>query len=234
MYSFDIGKWIMKLMYSSSSFFTLLDFARDKDAFTAYMNNLSVYKYSNDGSVIEHNDTLIKNSFAKELKKEVEHSLENYSNQIIVILSTYIETIHSEFFEGVFRKNNQFIYEYISDSKKKKGYIRLNLIFESKSKDEIIDYLIIQAKKNVVNGSLEKINQRIFKLTKYKIEKQLIKEIQLNILDKRNSIVHEANSPMIEKEEIKLYFELVEKYLLELGRACKKSGILYDNQGNWI
>ncbi len=39
---------------------------------------------------------------------------------------------------------------------------------------------------------------------------------------------------MIEKEEIKLYFELVEKYLLELGRACKKSGILYDNQGNWI
>jgi len=234
MYSFDIGKWVMKLIYSSSSFMTLIDFSRDKDAFNAYMNNLSFYKYENDGSIMESDDITVKKSFEKNLKEEVEHSLQNYSNQTIVMLSTYIETMHSEFFEGVFRKNNQFIYEYVSDSKDKKGFIRLNLIFESESKEEIIDNLIIQAKKNVVNGSLERINQRIFKLTKYKIDKQLIQDIQLNILDKRNNIVHEASSPMIEKEEITLYFGLVEKYLFELGRACKKSGVLYDNQGDWI
>lgn len=231
---FDIGKWVMKLIYTNNSYSTLLEFTNDNDTFDTYMHNKSVYIGSEDGELIVNEDQSSKVHFANELKNEVLHAIENYSNQMVIILATYIETMHSDFFESIFIKNNKLIYQYASDSPDKKGYVKVNLIIDSNSKDEIINRLIIVAKKNIVNGSLEKINQKIKTITKYQIDTKLAKEVQLNILNKRNMIIHEAASPMINKNDIDYYFELVEKYLFELGSAAKKYKAPIIDQSNWL
>ncbi|WP_419783041.1 hypothetical protein [Malaciobacter marinus] len=94
--------------------------------------------------------------------------------------------------------------------------------------------LINIAKNNVVNGSLKKINDRILKMTKYQIDNKLIDTIQSDIFDKRNLIVHKAESQKISEENIQNYFQLTENYLFELGRACKKIGAPYHDQANWL
>jgi hypothetical protein len=233
MFSFDIGKWVLKLLNTSNSYFDLLEFVNDKDAFKSHTEKRTIYSSSiNSEEIIEINikDSEYKKYFIHEIKTAIEHSMENYSNQMIVILATYIETMHSEFFYSIFTKNNKLIYDYITEHE----HVKLNLIFDSKDKDEIIDKLINIAKKNIINGSLKKINERIFKITKYKIDINLIESIQTNILDKRNLIVHESTLLIISEEELHKYFNLIEKYLIELGKACKRNGAYYIDQGNWL
>lgn len=232
---FDIGKWVMKLLNTSSSYSTLLDFINDEKAFEEHTNNKNVYTTSPEtGKLIVDKNSQIKEYFNQEIKNDIEQSIDIYSNQILVILATYIETIHSEFFHTLFSKNNNLMYDYISQNQEHNGYVKINLLFESNSKSEIIDKLINTAKNNVVNGSLKKINDRIFKMTKYQIDSTLINTIQSDIFDKRNLIVHEAESNKITKENIKNYFQLTENYLFELGHACKKIGAPYHDQANWL
>ncbi|WP_455756781.1 hypothetical protein [Sulfurimonas sp.] len=233
MFSFDLGKWIIKLIETSNSYFTLLELLNDKDAFNTYFNKKTVY----DSTVQAHIN--ITNSKAREMFKEstyndVQHALDIYSNQLIVLLATYIETINSEFFQAVFEQNNRLIYDYVSQSDNNKGLINLNLIFDYKSKNEIIEQLIIKAKKNIVNGSLKKISERILKTTKYKINDKLISSLQIGIFDKRNAIVHESKSIIVKQEDIHLYFQLIDKYLLELGKACLKSNTNYYDPTNLL
>ena len=71
-------------------------------------------------------------------------------------------------------------------------------------------------------------------MTKYQIDKNLINSIQTDILDKRNTIVHEDKLSRINRVDIENYFELTEKYILALGSACKKSNIPYIDQANWV
>ncbi|UXC28335.1 hypothetical protein N3114_06535 [Aliarcobacter butzleri] len=233
MFSFDIGKWILKLLNTSNSYFDLLKFVNDKDAFKSHTEKRTIYSASiNSEEIVKINikDSEYKTYFIHEIKTAIEHSMENYSNQMVVILATYIETMHSEFFHSIFTKNNKLIYDYITENE----HVKLNLIFDSKDKDEIIDRLINIAKKNIINGSLKKIIERIFKITKYKIDIKLIESIQKNIIDKRNLIVHESTLITINEEELHKYFNLIEKYLLELGKACKKNGAYYVDQANWL
>lgn len=237
MNSFDIGKWVMKLMTTSRSYFTLLEFTNDEHTFHSYTNQKVVYSSSNDTvELIElkMEKSPHKEDFQQMIFDDIEHSLENYSNQLIVILATYIETMHSEFFQSLFNHNNKLIYDYLFSNNEYKELNILNLIFEAESKNEIIEQLISKAKKNVVNGSLKKINDRILKITEYQIEKKIIDSIQLNIIDNRNMIIHESKNIKIKDEEIKSYFELTEQYLFELGNACKKYGSSYIDQAYWL
>ncbi|WP_345984365.1 hypothetical protein WCX49_06925 [Sulfurimonas sp. HSL-1656] len=235
MNSFDIGKWVVKLINTSRSYFDLLEFVFDEDAFSTYTRKKSIYRSSPEHiGLIEVIDSVHKEYFTREIQDGIEHAIQNYSNQMIVILATYIETIHSEFFQSLFSNNNMLIYDYASTNNDHNGYIKLNFIFDADSKEEIINNLITIAKKNILNGSLRKINERIFKITKYQIDQQLIDSIQSDILDKRNAIVHESIASMIRKEDIDYYFELTEKYLFELGKACKKSGASCIDQSGWL
>lgn len=235
--NFDIGKWVMKLMTTSQSYFTLLEFSNDQHTFHSYTNQKVVYSSSNDTDELlelSMEESPHKEDFQKMISDEIDHALENYSNQLIVILATYIETMHSEFFHSLFNYNNKLIYDYLHSNSDNKDFNILNLIFDAESKDEIIEQLISKAKKNVVNGSLKKINERIFKMTEYQIDKTIIDSIQLDILDSRNMIIHESKAINIKDNAIKTYFELTEKYLFELGNACKKCGASYADQANWL
>ncbi|MDD2829475.1 MAG: hypothetical protein PHW18_07880 [Sulfuricurvum sp.] len=235
--SFDIGKWVMKLMTTSHSYFTLLEFANDKHTFHSYTNQKVIYSSSNDTDELielKMEESPHKEDFQKMISDEIDHALENYSNQLVVILATYIETMHSEFFQSLFNYNNKLIYDYLFSNNDNKDFNILNLIFDAESKDEIIEQLINKAKKNIVNGSLKKINERILKMTEYQIDKTIIDSIQLDILDNRNMIIHESKVIKIKDDEIKIYFKLTEKYLFELGNACKKCGSSYIDQANWL
>ena len=235
--SFDIGKWVMKLITTSRSYFTLLEFVSDEHSFHSYTNQQVVYSSSKDTEELielKMEESPHKEDFQKMISDDIEHALENYSNQLIVILATYIETMHSEFFQSLFNFNNKLIYDYLFSNSDHKDFNILNLIFDAESKDEIIEQLINKAKKNVVNGSLKKINERILKMTEYQIDKTIIDSIQLDILDNRNMIIHESKAIKIKDDEIKTYFELTEKYLFELGNACKKCGSSYVDQANWL
>lgn len=216
---FDIGKWVVKLLNTSQSYFRLLDFIYDEEAFELHTNNRIIYSGTKNNFEIiqmrEMDDLVTKRYLTDGLREDLEHAIDNYSNQIIVILATYLETIHSEFFQSLFSKNNKFIYNYASDSIEHRGYIKMDLILDSQSKDDMMDKLIKNAKKNILNGSLKKINEKIFKITKYQIEKKLIDDIQNKIVDRRNDIVHEAKASMIKSEEISILFDLIEKYLFE-------------------
>ncbi|WP_419783040.1 hypothetical protein [Malaciobacter marinus] len=102
---FDIGKWVMKLLNTSSSYFTLLDFINDEKAFKEHINNKEVYNASaENGELLVHKNSQHKEYFNQEIKNDIEQSINIYTNQILVILATYIETIHSEFFHTLFLK----------------------------------------------------------------------------------------------------------------------------------
>jgi len=235
--SFDIGKWVMKLLETTGSYRDLVNFVNDKEAFLKHAHQKKIYCATEDDNNIEIvsiKDSEHKEDFIQVIQEGIEHSIDNYSNQMVVILATYIETIHSDFFRALFTNNPQLIYNHISQNNSHPGYVHLNLILESKSRDEIIDNLIIHAVKNISTGSLRKVNEKIYKITNYNIDKNLIKSMQVNILDKRNNIVHENKLSRITQENIEDYFELVHNYILSLAKACEKNNIPYIDQANWL
>lgn len=235
MYYLDLGKWVFKLINTYRSYENLLNFVNDQDAFNTHFNNKVVYKYELENfEIISMNDYTNKKYFEDSIKETINEAIDNYSNQMIVILAAYIETIQSEFFKSLFYRHNSFIYDFISNNSEQKGYVHLNMILDSESKDEILDKLIYNAIKNITNGSLKKINERVLKITKYQIDTNLSEDIQKRIINKRNDIVHESKSIVIDDDEIKSLFDLAEKYLIELGYICKKANIPYLDQSDLL
>lgn len=235
MNSFDMGKWTIKLLDINSVYKALSYYVFDEKALDVHINNYDIYKFGNNNDEIKKfklSEIENKNDFYANIKMDIESSFEFYSSQTIVLLATYLENINIEFFENIFTQKNELIYNFVESEKK--GYVKLNLILKSNNKDEIINELINIAKKNAVNGSLEKISERIFQLTKYSIDKELINLIQKNILDRRNSIIHESVSIKIEEDEIIKYINLIEKYLVILGNICREKSLPYNDPANLL
>lgn len=235
MNSFDMGKWTIKLLNINSVYKALDCYVSDEKALGMHINNYDIYKFEDgddDIKKLKLSEFEYKDDFYANIKMDIESSFEFYSSQIIVLLATYLENINIEFFENIFINKNELIHNFIESEKK--GYIKLDLVLKSVSKDEIINELINIAKKNAVNGSFEKIRERIFQLTKYNIDKKLIELIQKNILDKRNSIIHESTSFKMKSDKITECINLVENYLIVLGTVCKEKSLPYNDPANLL
>ncbi|MGE4383431.1 MAG: hypothetical protein AB7D41_09525 [Arcobacter sp.] len=81
---------------------------------------------------------------------------------------------------------------------------------------------------------MAKIAERINKLTKFNIDSSLIISIQSNVLDRRNSIIHESEGFLIEEEDIVNCINDIENYLVALGKASKKISLPYIDQANLL
>ena len=80
MNSFDIGKWVMKLLNTSSSYFILLDFINDEKAFEEHANNKNIYSASSEtGKLIINKNSQHKEYFIQEIKNDIEQSINTYS-----------------------------------------------------------------------------------------------------------------------------------------------------------
>ena len=200
-----------------------------------HINNYQIYRFDegdDDMKSLKLSESENKDEFYNNIKMDIESSFEIYSTHTIVLLATYLENMNMEFFENLFNQRNELIYNYLGNEKK--GYIKLDLILKSENKEEIIRELISTAKKNVSNGSLVKIAERINQLTKYNIDSSLIKSIQSNILDRRNLIIHESAGFLIEEKDIVNCINDIENYLVALGKASKKMSLPYIDQANLL
>jgi hypothetical protein len=231
---FDMGKWTLKLLNINGVYKALSYYVNDEKALDVHINDYQIYRFdeSNDIKCLKLSESENKDEFYNNIKMDIESSFEIYSTHTIVLLATYLENMNMEFFENLFNQRNELILNYLDNEKK--GYIKLDLILKSENKEEVIRKLISTAKKNVSNGSLAKIAERINKLTKFNIDSSLIKSIQSNILDRRNSIIHESESFLIEEDDIVNCINDIENYLVALGKASKKMSLPYIDQANLL
>lgn len=232
---FDMGKWTLKLLNINSVYKALSYYVNDEKALGMHINDYQIYRFDtgdNEMKSLKLSESEDKDEFYNNIKMDIESSFEIYSTHTIVLLATYLENMNIEFFENLFNQRNELIYNYLDNEKK--GYIKLDLILKSENKDEIINELISTAKKNVANGSLVKIAERINQLTKFNIDNNLIKSIQSNILDRRNSIIHESTGFLIEEEYIVKCINDIENYLIALGKATRKMSLPYLDQANLL
>lgn len=231
---FDMGKWTLKLLNINGVYKALSYYVNDEKALDVHINDYQIYRFdeSDDIKCLKLSESENKDEFYNNIKMDIESSFEIYSTHTIVLLATYLENMNMEFFENLFNQRNELILNYLDNEKK--GYIKLDLILKSENKEEVIRKLISTAKKNVSNGSLAKIAERINKLTKFNIDSSLIKSIQSNILDRRNSIIHESESFLIEEEDIVNCINDIENYLVALGKASKKMSLPYIDQANLL
>lgn len=162
----------------------------------------------------------------------LEHSLEEirdfFDRQTIVLLNTYIELMLKEFFKCFFCVHHIHMYDYLqaefNNGQTQKGFVSLKKIVETKSKKALISNLAEEATSNITSSKFSSILSNLEKLTKEKMPEEIRRGL-LDIIEKRNQIVHEHSAVKLEKVFIEKAINDCEKFIAFLVSVAKKNGI---------
>lgn len=151
-----------------------------------------------------------------------------FDRQTIVLLNTYIELMLKEFFKCFFCLHHIHMYDYLqagfNDGQTQKGFVSLKKIVEAKSKKALISKLADEATSNITSYRFSSILGNLEKLTKEKVPEDLRKGL-LDIVEKRNQIVHEHSEEKLKKAFIEKAVNDCEKFVAFLVPIAKKNGI---------
>ncbi|MDP2302069.1 MAG: HEPN domain-containing protein [Ignavibacteria bacterium] len=230
MKTFDIGNWHGKLLFTPGYYEELYSYVKNEDARQEYSKSISVYNAEGDKtSLFNYENETIKQTYLQQLDR----AMLDYSNMMILTLSSYIEIIIQDFFESFFDSQPETMYEYLPNlnNDKMKGYVDLETILNTNNYDELKSILSVRAATNANKGTFKSIMKRLEKLSKHEFNETLIVELD-NLVHRRNKIVHEDRTFEIDQTIIKNVVENVLNLLRELGKICKSKNIpLYDGGG---
>ena len=105
-----------------------------------------------------------------------------------------------------------------------KGFVSLKKIVESKSKKALISKLADEATANITAPKFSTVLNNLEKLTKEKVPEEIRKGL-LDIVEKRNQIVHEHDKGKLKKVFIETAINDCEKFIALLVPLAKKNNI---------
>jgi len=224
---FDYLKWYAMISYTFDDYSVLYQYIEDDKA-----HDTHIEKYR-DAYENEHYDLGLK--FIGTIKKYhkgisrsmIRNSLLSFSNQIIVIYSTYIENIIKEYLTIIFINHPKRMTEYLKikkDDDKVVGYISFNKVIENDSKESLINSLAEKSSVIASKGDVESLLKRFMRLSNYKLSDESYNGI-VKLIKLRNKIVHEFHRENFGITEVKEYTKITLDFLEEVKLAAHKNNL---------
>lgn len=237
MKEFNIDNWNGLLLGTSDSYRQLKDYVENEEAKEKHLHSISITHINSDKSasikstVAEYKNEAL-NTY---LLNQIDRAFFHYSNQMIVLLASYLEIIIKEYFEILFYYYPDKMYKYLctdqNDKQKKTIDIQEALNFDSieELKIKIADESATKASKGKIKVVLNRINIICGNI----INKNLIEKFD-RLVDKRNKIVHELDLTEILDKEIYGNRECLFELLKVLGTYLKSNNILIIDKGGIV
>ena len=130
-----------------------------------------------------------------------------YGRQMIVVVSTYIELVLKDFLAAVFSTFPERMHNYLDEGDGNKGLVSLKLITKAPTLLDLLYELSEQASSNALKGRFKtQLNNLNRVITGYEIPKELQTDL-VEIIERRNRIVHEASQEEIGEDYIRAAFD---------------------------
>lgn len=156
-------------------------------------------------------------------------AVKTYSRQMIVLAASYLENILADFLKSFFYRYPQNMYDYLDASETQRGKVDLKDILEVADKEHLIYLLAMRASNNATQGKIKVVMKRIAKLTGEKISNNRVSNL-VELVDKRNRIVHELSDTFVDPNEVSSAFEDLKLMLSELRFMAKKMDVPVDDR----
>lgn len=162
-------------------------------------------------------------------------AIDHYASLMVVTAATYVENIIFEFLVVYFTAKPQSIHAHLmpNSSKREEAYVPLREVLAASSLSELRGELARRAARNASDGSIEKILERIYKLTRHRVAADVAAPIA-EIVRLRNSIVHEGRTLTKVAASVDHRFESVYSLLREVAGICKAAGLPYLDEGGLV
>lgn len=162
------------------------------------------------------------------IKAHLQEAQQFYNRQMIVIVATYTELILKDFLQVGFCKFPERMYNYLGDSNDNKGLVSLRLITKVDSLPELIYALSEQATSTALKG---RFKAQLNNLARIIPEKEIPQKLQAQLIDlveKRNRIVHEASQEQISDDNVREVLDVCFELLTSLVDIAVKCDISLD------
>ncbi|MBM7564310.1 hypothetical protein [Paenibacillus sacheonensis] len=201
--TFNYDVWFTRFNDANGGLFKLKSYLNDKQAYTFHMeNSWSAFDLNGEEKNILYNDPDGKATIDM-FYTDIQAMKELISNQFIVYNATLVETLFYETFYLVFMENpkkiNNIIFEQFSNDKDKLG-LTLNELLDHDSKESYIETLCEKAASLCNGGKFKDSFKRLIRQLNAAPIDQSNKNIIIDLVEKRNSIVHENNTYELEDE----------------------------------
>lgn len=214
---FDLDGWFGVLQFLPDDYLHLEQYVKNKQVRKAYLDSIKIINVD-----LTKDKSSPSVSISKEETDKLPHiesvdiAFKQYSNQILVVLVSYLEQIIREFLE---------VFYYYKPEKMKQinGFVDLSELLNCKSNVELLTKLSKVAADAVRGGIIAKI-KRIESLTGKKIDKNLLNKIN-ELVRKRNEIIHKTKSYNVTDSIIGKFNNNITELLKQLGLMLKSNKI---------
>jgi hypothetical protein len=151
-----------------------------------------------------------------------------YNRQMVVVVATYIELILKDFLQVGFCKFPERMHHYLDDGNGYKGLVSLKLVTKAASLPGLISDLSEQAASNALKG---RFKAQLNNLARIIPEQEISQRLQgqlIDIVEKRNRIVHEASQEQISEDNVREVLDTCFELLTSLADIAVKCNISLD------
>ena len=224
---FDYLKWYLMISYAFSDYSILYQYIEDDKA-----HDVHIDRYQ-DAFEKRHSDLGFKfvgtiREYQKGITRSmIRNSLLSFSNQMIVIYSTYIENIIKEYLTILFINHPEKMSEYLiirKNNEKLDGYISFNKVIENESKESLINSLAEESSTHASKGDTKSVLKCLARLSNYTFSDESYKGI-IRLIKLRNKIVHEFHKEVFGISEVKAYTKITLDFLEQVKLAAQKNNL---------
>jgi len=230
MIEFNIDGWFASLMLTPDDYSHLQYYVNNNEARRIYLKSINITMVDLRKEKKDDQDVIIYDYDSDEYKKTyldlIDSAFYRYSNQMLVILSSYLELIIQEFFEV-------FFYHKPNKMKNTYAYLDIESLLKTESKKELITILSKIAATNATKGGLKSKIEKIEKLFKVSIDEKL-KNNLITLIKHRNKIVHDNSLFDVNYDIINRTSDNIVAILKELGLILKRNKIPINDKGGLI
>jgi hypothetical protein len=245
---FKVRRWGNEVYRSSQTYGHIRAFFNDSKILENYLDthkplnlvklvrgeNDTISMLLEDGSMIEITDDEFEETphtvvlDQDNIKIHLQEAQQFYNRQMVVIVATYIELILKDFLQVGFCKFPERMHNYLDDGNGYKGLVSLKLITKVTSLPELIFDLSEQAASNALKGRFKAQLNNLAKIIPEQEISQRLHGQLIDIVEKRNRIVHEASQEQISDDNVREVLDTCFELLTSLADIAVKCDISLD------
>ena len=243
---FTARTWGSEIHRSIQAYWHIRTFLNDEKVVGDYLNShkpLKAVRITDDGILFEdgsivplsddENDWELLtahtiNLSPDEIKVNLQEAGQFYNRQMIVITATYIEIILKDFLRVAFLKFPERMHNFLDEGNGNKGLVSLKLITRAPSLSELLSDLSEQAASNALKGRFKSQLNILSRIIPEQEISQLLQTQLIDIVEKRNRIVHEASQEQISEDNVRETLDTCLELLTSLANIAIKCDITID------
>jgi hypothetical protein len=227
MKSFNYEQYFSMNFFSVFNYKTLIDYINDQNALKLHIDS---FEFVNEkGQVVELQGDR-KNVWYHNTKSDIFNAIDIMNNQLIVYMTTIVESAIDDFFCCIFIKEPNRM---LSLRDQECLGFSFSDFLKYNSKEEYINEIATRASSYCNSGRIMNVIRRIKDVTGLVIEESLIK-VLIEITNLRNEIVHEGKQHEITYEILKVYSNTIDILLRVLSSKLHDLQIDIIDNGNLL